>query len=61
MKELEPGDRVKILSGGPHEHFGRTATLSYTSPTNPTDWVLYFGDNDEDEWVYSPYEFEVIT
>jgi hypothetical protein len=54
MTEYEAGDQVEILVGGPHENLGRTATVSYLQSNG--DVVIYFGDQDEDEWVYSPNE-----
>ncbi|AEL20166.1 hypothetical protein PBI_RUFUS_64 [Mycobacterium phage Rufus] len=51
-------DRVRILVGGPPENLGRIATVSYLLESG--DLVLYFGDQDEDEWgVYSPNEVEL--
>lgn len=55
------GDKVKIIVGGPHEHIDREATLSYPYTGGVEgDWVLYFGDQDEDEFVYSENEFEKL-
>lgn len=51
-KEYAVDDRVRILVGGPHEHFGRYATVGRIQP-NGDVWI-YFGD--QDEWVYSPSE-----
>lgn len=57
MTEYKPGDQVKILTGGPHENMGRTATVSRIY-NHSGDLVIYFGDQDEDEWVYAPDELE---
>jgi hypothetical protein len=54
MTEYNPGDRVQIIVGGPSENYGRTATVSRSYANG--DLVIYFGDQDEDEWVYSPGE-----
>jgi hypothetical protein len=51
---FKAGDRVKILVGGPHEFFGRYATVGRIQ--HDGEVVIYFGDQDEDEWVYSPSE-----
>jgi hypothetical protein len=55
----EPGDRVEILVGGPHEHFGLHATVSRIARDG--DLVIYFGDQDEDEWIYGPEEVAKLT
>lgn len=52
--EYEPGDRVKIIVGGPCENYLRAATVNRVQDNG--DVVVYFGDQDEDEWVYSPNE-----
>lgn len=54
--EFKAGDRVRILVGGPHENRDRIATVSYIQGNG--DAVIYFGDQDEDEFVYSPNELE---
>jgi hypothetical protein len=54
--EYRVGDRVRIVVGGPHENFGRYATVGRVQP-NGDVWI-YFGDQDEDEWVYSPNELK---
>ena len=59
MKQYEPGDRVKIILDAPHENYLRTATVN--SVLHDGDVVVYFGDQDEDEWVYSPFEIEPLT
>ncbi len=56
MAELNIGDRVRILVGGPHENRGRIATVGRIQ--HDGDVVIYFGDQDEDEWVYSRNELE---
>lgn len=56
MADPKPGDRVKIIVGGPHENCLRTATINRIQEDG--DLVVYFGDQDEDEFVYSPYEVE---
>jgi hypothetical protein len=53
------GDQVEILVGGPHENRGRTATVSHIQLNG--DVIIYFGDQDEDEWVYSPGELALVT
>lgn len=55
---MKPGDRVEIIAGWPHENMHRIATLSYRQSDG--DWVVYFGDQDEDEWVYSPHELRAF-
>ncbi|AER47919.1 hypothetical protein COURTHOUSE_68 [Mycobacterium phage Courthouse] len=55
---IKPGDKVMILVGGPPENLGRIATASYVQHNG--DWVIYFGDQDEDEWVYSPCELKKV-
>lgn len=57
--ELEKDDQVQILAGGPHDHIGRIATVSYFQENG--DVVLYFGDQDEDEFVYSPNEITKVA
>lgn len=52
--KYDPGDEVEILVGGPHENRGRIATVNRVQDNG--DVVIYFGDQDEDEWVYSPNE-----
>ena len=52
--EFNPGDSVRIVVGGPHENYLREATVNRVQ--HDGDVVLYFGDQDEDEWVYSPNE-----
>lgn len=59
MTKYEPGDRVRIMVGGPHENYLRTATVSRVQSDG--DVVIYFGDQDEDEWVYSPNELVRVT
>lgn len=54
--ELKVDDRVQILVGGPHENYGRIATVGRIQEGGQV--VVYFGDQDEDEWVYSPSELE---
>lgn len=54
--ELKVDDRVQILVGGPHENYGRIATVGYIQENGQV--VVYFGDQDEDEWVYAPSELE---
>lgn len=54
MSGYEPGDRVQIMVGGPHENLWRIATVNRVQDDG--DVVVYFGDQDEDEWVYSPHE-----
>ncbi|ACH62464.1 hypothetical protein MOMOMIXON_6 [Mycobacterium phage MoMoMixon] len=55
----EPGDKVRILVGGPHENLGQIATVSNVYEDGQV--VVYLGDQDEDEWVYSPHELENVT
>lgn len=57
--QLEVDDQVRILVGGPHENFGRIARVSRIQEDG--DVVIYLGDQDETEWVYSPGELEKIT
>jgi len=57
--KFKPGDQVEILFGGPHEHLGRKATVSRIARDG--DLVIYFGDQDEDEWIYGPEELEKLT
>lgn len=52
-------DQVQIIVGGPHENFLRIATVGRVQENG--DLVLYFGDQDEDEWVYSPNEVRELT
>lgn len=59
MTDYIPGDHVEILVGGPHEHIGRTATVNNVQYNG--DLVVYFGDQDEDEWVYSPGEVRKVN
>jgi len=54
----QPGDKVQILVGGPHENYLRTATVNRVQENG--DVVVYFGDRDEDEWVYSPNELKKV-
>jgi hypothetical protein len=56
--DFAPGDRVRIMVGGPHENYLRTATVGriQDSALGGKLVVIYFGDQDEDEWVYSPGE-----
>lgn len=56
MADYEPGDRVRILVGGPHENFLQIATVSHVQQNG--DIILYLGDQDEDEFVYSSAEVE---
>ena len=56
--EYKVGDRVRILVGGPHENCGRDATVGRIQHNG--DVVIYFGDQDEDEWVYSPEELAAL-
>ena len=48
------GSEVQIVVGGPHENYLRIATVG--SVYENGDMSIYFGDQDEDEWVYSPGE-----
>lgn len=57
--EYEVDDKVRILVGGPHENLGRTATVGRIQDNG--DVVIYFGDQDEDEWVYSPNELTKLA
>lgn len=50
-KAPDPGARVKILVGA---HRGRVATVNRVQDNG--EIVIYFGDQDEDEWVYDPDE-----
>lgn len=59
MTDYIPGDHVEILVGGPHAHIGRTATVNNVQYNG--DLVVYFGDQDEDEWVYSPGEVRKVN
>jgi hypothetical protein len=52
------GDQVKILVGGPHENCGRIATVGRIQENG--DAVIYFDDQDEDEWIYSPNELAKV-
>ena len=54
MKEYEPGDQVQIVVGGPHENYLRFATVNRVQRDGGV--VIYFDDQDEEEWVYSPGE-----
>jgi hypothetical protein len=54
QREFDKGDQVQILIGGPHDHIGRIATVSRIQHDGGV--VIYFGDQDEDEWVYLPHE-----
>jgi hypothetical protein len=56
-RRYEAGDQVQILVGGPHENYGRFATVGRIQDDG--DVVIYFGDQDEDEWVYSPGELSL--
>jgi hypothetical protein len=58
-QEFEKDDQVQILVGGPHENYGRLATVSRIQDDG--DVVIYFGDQDEDEWVYSPNELTKVS
>jgi hypothetical protein len=58
--EFLVGDQVKILVGEPSENFGRIATVGDIYKHNG-DVVVYFGDQDEDQWVYSPNELRKLT
>lgn len=58
MADYEPGDQVRILVGGPHENLLQIATVNRVQDNG--DIVLYLGDQDEDEFVYSPEEVEKI-
>ena len=58
MNEFSVGDRVRILTGGPSEHIGRVVTVGRVWEGGDV-WV-YFGDQDEDERVYSPHEVEKV-
>jgi hypothetical protein len=57
--EYQPGDRAKIIVGGPHENYLRTATVNRVQDNGEV--VVYLGDQDEDEWVYSPNELEKLS
>lgn len=57
--EYKVGDQVRVLAGGPHENYLRTATVGRIQ--HDGDVVIYFGDQDEDEWVYSPNELAHLT
>lgn len=57
--DFDKDDQVQILVGGPHENYGRIATVSYFQENG--DVVIYFGDQDEDEFVYSPNELTKVT
>lgn len=54
MTEYAPGDRVKIIVGGPHENYLRSATVSGVQENGEV--IVYFSDQDEDEWLYAPSE-----
>lgn len=54
------GDQVQILVGGPHENYGRVATVGHIQSDGEDVWI-YFGDQDEDEWVYSPDELMLLA
>lgn len=56
--EFEVDDRVRILVGGPHENLARLATVGRIQEDGEV--IIYFGDQDEDEWVYSPGELEKL-
>ena len=49
-----PGDQVQIIVGGPHENLLEIATVNRVQDDG--DLVVYLGDQDEDEFVYSPNE-----
>lgn len=61
--EYKVDDRVQILVGGPHENLGRTATVGRIQDNGLGGKlvVVYFGDQDEDEWVYSPNELSLLS
>lgn len=59
MSEYKSGDQVLILVGGPHENFGRIATVSCYRPHTKTV-TLYFGDRDEDEYIYGVEEVRKV-
>lgn len=52
MKQYEPGDQVRIIGGDWRENYLKTATVS--SVLHGGDVAVYFGDQNRDEWVYSP-------
>jgi hypothetical protein len=56
--KYEPGDQVRILVGGPHDNLLKEATVNRVQEDG--DVVVYLGDRDEDEWVYSPHEIEPL-
>jgi hypothetical protein len=57
-QQFKVDDRVQILVGGPHENYLRFATVGRIQENG--DVVIYFGDQDEDEWVYSPNELDKL-
>jgi hypothetical protein len=56
---FEVGDKVKILVGDPDENLGRIATVGRVQEDDGV--VIYFGDQDEEEWVYGPNSLEKIV
>jgi hypothetical protein len=58
VSDFKQGDQVRILVGGPHENRDRIATVSRSCYGGGL--VIYFGDQDEDEWVYYPDELEKL-
>jgi hypothetical protein len=52
---LKAGDQVKILAD---EHVGQVATVNGVQHDGQV--VVYFGDQDEDEWVYDPQDLEHV-
>jgi hypothetical protein len=56
MSDFKIDDWVRILDVYPHENCGRIATVGRIQENG--DVVVYFGDQDEDEWVYASSELE---
>lgn len=60
MSKFKAGDVVRIKNSSVHEHIGLTATVSRTyTGSCRGDYIVYFGDQDEDEFIYDESELVI--